>query len=81
MAIPFKPPLKLLLIDILGTVMAALGIAALVSDLFGVFPWLANRDVAGVIAMVGCALMTYGLGMMVRLILERNAPPPDSQSR
>ena len=58
MSIPFKPPLKLLLIDIVGTVMAALGIAALVSDLSGVFPWLANRDVAGVIAMVAAPCKT-----------------------
>jgi hypothetical protein len=73
----FKPPLKLLFIDIVGTLMAALGITALVTDLSGVIPWLANRHVAGIIAMIGCALMTYGLGMMVRLILSRSASPPD----
>jgi hypothetical protein len=69
----FKPPLKLLVIDVVGTIMAALGISALMSDLSGVSPWLADRDIAGWIAMIGCALMSYGLGMMVRLILRRES--------
>jgi uncharacterized membrane protein len=77
----FKPPIKLLLIDIVGTIMAALGISALVTDLSGVFPWLADRNVAGWMAMIGCALMTYGLGMMVRLILSRSAPPRERKDR
>ena len=74
----FRPPLKLLLIDVIGTLMAALGIAALMTDLSAISPWLANRDIAGLIAMIGCALMSYGLGMIVRLILRRPAPPFDS---
>jgi uncharacterized membrane protein len=73
----FKPPIKLLLIDIIGTILAAIGIAALVTDLSVVSPVLANRDVAGIIALIGCAMMTYGLGMIVRLIMRRpSAPTP-----
>jgi hypothetical protein len=71
----FKPPLTLLLIDIVGTVMAALGIAALLTDLSGLFPFLGDREVAGFVALVGCAMMSYGLGMMVKLILGRRNPP------
>ena len=73
--LPFKPPLLLLVIDIVGTVMAALGIAALFTDLSGLFPFLGDREVAGFVALAGCAMMSYGLGMMVKLILGRRNPP------
>lgn len=59
-------PTPLLIIDAIGVVLAGLGLAALVTDVSGVFPFLADKHVAGIIAGIGCALVTFALGTIFR---------------
>jgi hypothetical protein len=59
-------PRRLLIIDAIGTVMAGLGVAGLFTDVSGLFPFLANKNVAGLLAVVGFALVTFALGNIFR---------------
>jgi hypothetical protein len=61
-----KIPARLLIIDGIGTVLAGLGLAGLWTDVSGMFPFLADRIVAGVIAGIGFALVTFALGNIFR---------------
>jgi hypothetical protein len=61
-----KIPARLLLIDAFGMILAGLGLAGLFTDLSGPLAFLADRDVAGIIAAVGFALVTFALGNMLR---------------
>ena len=61
-----KIPIRLLIIDGIGTVLASLGLAGLLTDVSGMFAFLADRTVAGVIAALGFALVTFALGHIFR---------------
>jgi hypothetical protein len=61
-----KLPARLLIIDAIGTLLAGLGVAGLWTDVSGMFPFLADRRVAGVIAAIGFALVTFSLGHIFR---------------
>jgi hypothetical protein len=59
-------PARLLIIDAIGTVLAGLGVAGLFTDVSALFPFLANKNVAGVLAALGFALVTFALGNIFR---------------
>jgi len=61
-----KIPRRLLIIDAVGTVLAGLGIAGLLTDLSRLFPFLADKQAAGIIAAIGFALVTFALGNIFR---------------
>jgi hypothetical protein len=61
-----KLPVRLLFIDAVGMVLAGLGLAGLVTDLSGPFAFLADKNVAGITAGVGFALVTFALGNIFR---------------
>jgi len=61
-----KIPIRLLIIDGIGTVLAGLGLAGLLTDVSGMFAFLADRTVAGVITAIGFALLTFALGHIFR---------------
>ena len=66
-------PMQLLVLDVVGTVLAAIGVAGLVTDLSRFLPFIASKDVAGVIAAAGFALMTFA---MLKIARHMRAPPP-----
>jgi hypothetical protein len=59
-------PRRLLIIDAIGTVLAGLGIAGLFTDLSRLFPFLADKQTAGMVAAIGFALVTFALGNIFR---------------
>ena len=59
-------PRRLLVIDAVGTILAGLGIAGLFTDLSRPFPFLADKQTAGVVAAIGFALVTFALGNIFR---------------
>jgi uncharacterized membrane protein len=61
-----KIPTRLLIIDALGVVLAGLGLAGLFTDLSGPLGSLADKNVAGLTAAVGFALVTFALGNIFR---------------
>jgi|KBSMisStaDraftv2_1062788.scaffolds.fasta_scaffold1276772_2 hypothetical protein len=61
-----KIPRRLLIIDAVGTVLAGLGVAGLLTDLSRLFPFLADKQTAGIIAAIGFALVTFALGNIFR---------------
>lgn len=64
-------PLRLLLLDAIGTLLAAVGVAGLVSDLSGPLPLLADKNVAGAMAAGGIAVMAVA---MLKIIRHLRAP-------
>ena len=80
METPQRPriPTRLLVLDAIGVVLAGLGVAGLLTDLSGVIPAFADRTVAGMVAGVGFALVTFALGNIFRWVRMRSAAPPDS---
>lgn len=73
-------PARLLVIDVVGTVLAALGLAGLFTDLSAVLPFMATKDVAGIIAAAGFALMTFAVIKIVQYLRALRAlqdQPPD----
>ena len=61
-------PVRLLVIDIVGTMLAALGLAGLFADLSAIFPFMADKDVSGIIAAAGFALMTFAVLKIVQYL-------------
>ena len=59
-------PRRLLIIDAVGTVLAGVGIAGLFTDLSRLFPFLADKNTAGVVAAIGFGLVTFALGNIFR---------------
>ncbi len=75
--LPFPP--VFIVIDAIGTVLFGVGVAARVTDLSGVLPILANRDVAGAFAGIGLAAMVFsGVKIVQQLRAVRSA---DQQRR
>jgi len=65
-AAQLRIPRRLLIIDAVGTVLAGLGIAGLFTDLSRLFPFLADKQTAGIVAAIGFALVTFALGNIFR---------------
>lgn len=65
-------PVQLIFMDIVGTVLAALGLAGLFTDMSRILPVLANRELAGMIAGVGFALMTFSVLKIIRILRARH---------
>ena len=74
-------PLRLLVIDLVGIVLAALGLAALVTDLSRPLPFLADRTTAGALTVIGFALITFALGNILRWLKLVRASRTDAGSR
>jgi len=59
-------PTRLVVIDVVGVLLAGLGLAGLLTDLSGPLAFLADKSVAGITAAVGFALITFAVGNMLR---------------
>ena len=59
-------PTRLVIIDVAGVLLAALGLAGLFTELSGPLAFLADKSVAGVTAAAGFALITFAVGNMLR---------------
>jgi len=59
-------PTRLVIIDVVGLLLAALGLAGLLTNLSGPLAFLADKSIAGVTAAVGFALITFAVGNMLR---------------
>jgi hypothetical protein len=70
-------PPQLIVLDAVGTLFAGIGVAGLLTDLSGLLPFMANKDVAGVIAAAGFALMTFAALKIVQHLRAPRLPPPD----
>ena len=81
METPPRPriPTRLLVIDAIGVLLSGLGVAGLLTDLSGVIPAFADKSVAGMVAGVGFALVTFALGNIFRWVRTRPASPPESR--
>ena len=61
-----KMPTRLVMLDAVGIILAGFGLAGLLTELSGPLAFLANKNIAGVIAAVGFALITFAVGNMLR---------------
>jgi hypothetical protein len=68
-------PMQLLVLDAVGTLIAAIGVAGLVSDVSRFLPFMTSKDIAGVFAAAGFALMTFA---MIKIVRHLRAPRPPS---
>lgn len=69
----FPIPPALLAIDAIGAILFGVGVAAWFTDLSGLLPILANRDVAGAFAGIGLAAMVFaGLKIVQHLRAARS---------
>ncbi|HXX10012.1 MAG TPA: hypothetical protein VEK05_00730 [Burkholderiales bacterium] len=59
-------PTRLVIIDVAGVLLAALGLAGLFTELSGPLAFLADKSIAGVTAAAGFALITFAVGNMLR---------------
>lgn len=59
-------PTRLVVVDVVGVLLAALGLAGLVTDLSGPLAFLTDKSIAGVTAAAGFALITFAVGNMLR---------------
>ncbi len=72
-------PLRLLVIDTIGVILAGLGVAGMLTDLSAVIPAFRDKTVAGMVAGVGFALVTFALGNIFRWVRQQRASPPDAR--
>ena len=72
-------PSQLIVLDAVGALLAGLGVAGLLTDLSEVVPFLANKDLAGVIAGVGFALMIFAVFKIVQHLRAARLQPPERQ--
>jgi hypothetical protein len=72
-------PLQLIVLDALGTLLAGIGVAGLFTDLSGLIPFMANKDVAGAIAAAGFVLMTFALVKIVGHLRAQRSSPRDQR--
>jgi hypothetical protein len=63
---PPRIPIVLIVLDVAGVALAALGLAGLFTDAAQNLPFLSNKTVAGLLAAAGFALMTFALGNILR---------------
>jgi hypothetical protein len=59
-------PTRLVIIDVAGVLLAALGLAGLFTELSGPLAFLADKSIAGVTAAAGFALITFAVGNVLR---------------
>jgi hypothetical protein len=59
-------PTRLVIIDVVGVLLAGLGLAGLFTDLSGPLSFLADKSIAGLTAAAGFALITFAVGNMLR---------------
>jgi len=76
-----KIPLRLLVIDMAGMLLAALGLAGLVAGASSPFPFLADKATAGALTVIGFALVTFALGNILRWLKRTRAPRSDAGTR
>lgn len=74
-----KLPVRLLVLDAIGVVLAGLGVAGMVSDLSAIIPPFHDKTVAGMVAGIGFALMTFALGNILKFLRARSAVPPTQE--
>jgi hypothetical protein len=74
-------PTRLLVMDVIGTLLAAVGFAALFTDLSHIAPDLGDKDFAGMLAGIGCALMTFSMLKIVRILRERQTSAGQGKRR
>ena len=74
-------PLNLLVLDGIGTVLAGVGVAGLLTDLSGVLPFMANRNAAGIVTAVGFVLMGYALTKILQHIRARSSQASSAERR
>jgi len=72
-------PIRLLVIDTIGVILAGLGVAGMLTDLSAVIPAFRDKTVAGMMAGVGFALVTFALGNIFRWVRQQRASPPDAR--
>jgi len=72
-------PPRLLAVDIIGTVLAAIGLAGLFTDVSSILPFMADKHVAGMIAAAGFALMTFAVIKILQYLRALRGQPPDLQ--
>jgi hypothetical protein len=73
-------PPQLIVLDLAGVLLAGVGLAGLLSDLSFLHPALSNRELAGMVAGVGFALMTFALLKIIQhLRINRTQHKPGDQ--
>jgi hypothetical protein len=70
-------PPQLIVLDLAGVALAGLGLAALLSDLSSLHPALGNRELAGVLAAGGFALMAFAVVRIVQHVRASRSQPPE----
>jgi hypothetical protein len=68
-------PLQLIVLDAVGTLLAGVGVAGLFTDLSGLLPFLAKRDLAGAMAGAGLALMAFAVFKIVQHLRAQHRQP------
>jgi hypothetical protein len=77
-----KIPTRLVIMDAVGIILAGFGLVGLLTKLSGPLAFLADKNVAGVIAAVGFALITFAVGNMLRWFKRVRAQhEPDGRSK
>ena len=74
--------MRLLVLDTIGVILSGLGVAGMLTDLSGLIPAFRDKTVAGMVAGVGFALVTFALGNIfrwVKRVRSQSVPPPDSR--
>jgi hypothetical protein len=69
-------PSQLIVMDLVGTLLAAVGLAGLFLDMSHVIPAFKDRNLAGMVAGVGFALMTFSVLKIVRILRARQTQSP-----
>jgi uncharacterized membrane protein len=72
-------PARLLVIDTIGVILAGLGIAGLLTDLSNVIPAFRDKTIAGMVAGIGFALVTFALGNIFKWLkyTRSQSQPPE----
>jgi hypothetical protein len=70
-------PPQLIVLDLAGVALAGVGLAALLSDLSSLHPALGNRELAGVLAAAGFALMTFAVVKILQHLRATRSQPPE----
>jgi hypothetical protein len=69
-------PVQLIVLDAVGTLLAGIGVAGLITDLSGFLPLMGDPDVVGVIAAAGFALMTFAVLKIARHLRAHRPTQP-----
>jgi hypothetical protein len=73
-------PPRLIVLDLAGILLAGVGLAGRLSDLSFLHPALSNRELAGLVAGAGFALMTFALLKIIEYLrVKRTQHNPGAQ--